>query len=58
MKNNQIKIDISNIPQIELKLLCKTLCEAIIKSTEDKAFIERFEHWQKNRSEEVKEENE
>lgn len=58
MKNNQIKIDCAKIPPIELKILCKTFVAAIEKFYDDPKNRERFEQWQKNRSEGVKAENE
>lgn len=58
MKNNKIKIDYTKIPPIELKILCRTFVTAIEEFYDDPKNRERFEQWQKNRSEEVKAENE
>lgn len=37
------KINCSEMPSIEIKRFCMTFCEAIISSTEDKSFREKFE---------------
>ena len=58
MKNNQIKIDCTKIPPIEVKILCRTLLAAIEKFYDDPKNRERFEEWRKTYTGEAKTENE
>lgn len=51
---SQIKIDYTQIPPADLKNLCRTLTAAVIKFYDDPKNRERFERWQKSRSEEGK----
>ena len=37
------KINCSEMPSIEIKRFCRTFSEAIVNSTENKAFREKFE---------------
>ena len=42
------KIKCSEIPKTEIKRICRTFCNAIIASTDDKDFVAKFEE-QKNK---------
>lgn len=46
---DKIKIDVSRIPAIELKLLCGTLLGAIERFYSDPENRRRFEAWQKTK---------
>ena len=44
---DKIKIDVSRIPAIEIKILCRTLLGAIERFYSDPENCRRFEAWQK-----------
>ena len=47
MNNSPIKIDITQIPPVELKLLCQTLVKTVEQFYSDPKNRERFEQWEK-----------
>lgn len=46
---DKIKIDVSRIPAIELKLLCGTLLDAVERFYSDPENQRRFEAWHKSK---------
>ena len=48
---DKVKIDVSRIPAIEVKILSRTLLEAVERFYSDPENCRRFEEWQKSKKE-------
>ncbi|MCD8054949.1 MAG: hypothetical protein LUF00_13145 [Lachnospiraceae bacterium] len=50
MEENNFKIDLSQIPDFELEMLCRSLIKACEKFYSDPKNVERFEAWKEAQS--------